>query len=101
MQPLDIAVFHPIKAVWSTHYHNWRRENPHLPMNIATFMPLFMEVYAKGATPSNNMAGFRASGLYPWNVNAPNYTKCVKQCAASSLLTPKGKEDKGVQTDGR
>lgn len=67
LQPLDRSVFGPLKKAINTACDAWMRNHPgktmtiyDIPGIVTTAMPLAM-------TPSNIQAGFRNTGIYPYN----------------------------------
>lgn len=72
-QPLDVAVFRPMKSVWRRILDNWRKESrrkgsipkEHIP-------PLFKQLWEElqPGIKSNLKSGFRTTGLLPFNPQA-------------------------------
>ena len=67
LQPLDVAVYGPLK----THYNNactsWLHTNAATPMTIFSIAQCFGEAYPLACSPRNIMSGFRATGIWPFN----------------------------------
>lgn len=90
LQPADVAAFRPIKVGWKAAVLDWRRKgNLNTTLTKEKFAPILQEVvntYAKSATIQN---GFRATGLYPFDENAVDYSKCLgKNNSTESKETP-------------
>ena len=66
LQPLDIACFAPLKNAYETelqeHVHS---TGAHENLTKAKFADLLGKVWAKGLSPANIKAGFRATGIMP------------------------------------
>lgn len=84
LQPMDVAMFHPLKAAWKKAVYKWRIENSGTRLKRDNFCPLLktiLESTCKGSTLKN---GFRACGLFPFNPDAIAYFK-TKQVQAKSV----------------
>lgn len=67
LQPLDRSVFGPLKAFFNSACDNWMKTHPGKTISIYDIPGLVKDVFPMAATPSNIMAGFRVSGVYPFN----------------------------------
>lgn len=67
LQPLDVAVYGPLKAHYNNACTSWLHSNPATPMNIFNIAQCFGEAYPLAFTPKNNTSGFRATGIWPYN----------------------------------
>lgn len=76
IQPADVACFKPLKSAWKLAVLQWKRSNPFIQLNKVHFASILKEAlkYLKIPTICN---GFRACGLYPWNVEMINFSKCL------------------------
>lgn len=77
LQPADVSAFKPLKTAWKRGVLEWRRNNLTKTLTKVDFGPvlaLTLEKHLKESTVKN---GFRACGLYPWNPNAIDYSKCL------------------------
>ena len=66
LQPLDVCCFGPLKREWERHL--CKRVNllgPKETISKGTFVDLLSEVWHKGLSPNNIIAGFRATGIFP------------------------------------
>ena len=75
LQPVDVAVFHPVKMYGRKAVRDWHAKHPGEVLNKVTFAPLLREVIDFAAKPKTLVKGFQACGLYPLNANAVDYTK--------------------------
>ena len=69
-QPLDVAVYGPLKQHWSRECHEWMANNPHKLMGKVHFNAVFSKVWSKAVTSNNVVAGFRKAGIHPFNDKA-------------------------------
>lgn len=68
MQPLDVAVFGPLKAKWRDILHELRTEQPHLKALDKTKFPSYMKRLIEESNIKKNLiAGFAKCGLWPLN----------------------------------
>lgn len=80
IQPADVSVFKPLKSEWKNTVHEWatQPQNVNNVLTKATFCPLLEKVLGKENLPVIIRNGFRKCGLYPYNPNALDYSKCVQ-----------------------
>ncbi|KAL2104304.1 hypothetical protein ACEWY4_001172 [Coilia grayii] len=67
LQPADRALFKSLKHFWRLEGRRVTRESAGKRLDRALFMPLFSKAWSKAATPENAQAGFRRSGIHPFN----------------------------------
>lgn len=67
LQPLDISVYGPFKAYYNAACDKWMLQHPGIPMTIYDSAGRISEALEKSFTPSNIIAGFRKSGIHPFN----------------------------------
>ena len=68
-QPLDVAVFRAFKAIYAEECEIWFRNTRHKAIDKQSFPALLKKVWER-LDPQHVVAGFRKSGLYPFNPNA-------------------------------
>lgn len=69
MQPLDITVFGPLKTMYAKQHDDWKRANMNVIFDLH-HVPLILEKCLDVAvTPKNIKAGFKASGIFPFDAN--------------------------------
>lgn len=84
MQPMDVAVFHPLKTSWKKKVHDWRMQNSGSRLKRDDFAPLLQQcIFTLKAETIQQ--GFKTCGLYPFNPEAPNYHRLVKTSASRSI----------------
>ena len=77
LQPADVAAFKPIKSGWQKGVLEWRQMHPHFQFNKEQFAPLLEKVVEKYVQPTTIISGFRTTGLFPWDAEALDYSKCL------------------------
>ncbi|XP_072945089.1 uncharacterized protein, partial [Epargyreus clarus] len=77
LQPADVSAFKPLKSGWQKTVLEWRRNNPSVALTKINFVPLLNKTIKDTISALTVINGFKATGLYPWNVNAVDYTKCL------------------------
>ena len=65
MQPLDTAVFGPLKSNWREACHDYIQANPGRVVTKYQFSSLLSQAWMKTMVPSNIISGFRTCGVYP------------------------------------
>ena len=92
-QPLDRSCFGPLKNSWKYACQRYIADNPGKVVTRFSFSKVFNEAWTQSMTNSNIIAGFRVSGIYPFNRNAllsdPEPTEC--KLPYLPLLTPSRK----------
>jgi hypothetical protein len=66
-QPLDKGCFGPLKISWREECHSYLQKNKGKIITRFQFSEIFSKAWKKGMTSSNVMAGFRTTGIYPFN----------------------------------
>ena len=69
-QPLDRACFSPLKVAWREECHNFCIKNPGKVVSRLDFSKLFSKAWFKAMTMSNVIAGFRVTGICPFDRSA-------------------------------
>lgn len=71
LQPLDISVFGPLKCHWAEQMNNWIASMgiPIRAMSKKQFVNNLSNIWFKGMSAINVKAGFRATGIFPFNPN--------------------------------
>jgi len=77
LQPADDAAFRPIKAGWKKGAFDWRNEHPGNAVPKNAFSPILDKVLKITVRAEVLINGFRACGLFPWNVNNIDFKKCL------------------------
>ena len=70
MQPLDTAVFGPLKAHWREACHKYIQNNPGMAVTKYQFSSLLSEAWMNTMSPSTIISGFKSCGIYPFNPKA-------------------------------
>nr|CAI5863634.1 unnamed protein product [Callosobruchus analis] len=77
LQPCDVAVFRPLKDAWRRTVREWDEEHPAEVLNKVTFAPVVEKAIKSSIKAETLVNGFRACGLFPFDPNAIDYTKCL------------------------
>lgn len=76
LQPLDVAVFKPLKISWTHVVDDWKLAYPNKYLRTENFAPLLAK--ALDMLDSNVIRnGFNCCGLFPFDENNVDYTKCL------------------------
>lgn len=80
MQPADVSVFKPLKSHWKKTLREWhsKTENVNTVLNKNTFCPLLKQCLTSPSLPQAIINGFKRCGLFPLDVNAVDYSKCIQ-----------------------
>lgn len=69
LQPLDRSVYGPLKKVINTTCDSWMRSHPGKTMSIYDIPGIVRTAMPLALTQTNIQAGFRKTGIYPFNRN--------------------------------
>lgn len=78
MQPLDVAVFGPMKKNWRKKVRQFCFEHGH-EISKQDVPTVLSEVLATESTAENIKSGFRKCGLVPFDPSLVDYDKCIKE----------------------
>lgn len=67
LQPLDRGVFGPLKTYFDHSCKAWMLNHSGIPITIDRIAELVAEPLLKGASSMNIIAGFRSTGIWPFN----------------------------------
>lgn len=78
LQPADVAAFKPIKTLWKKSLMDWRRSNPTAIVTMDKMAPILEKTIHNLSSLDNIIKnGFKTCGIYPWNSNSIDYSKCI------------------------
>ena len=84
LQPLDVAVFGPVKKHWNKALEDFRGKFK-VSVTRTHFFPVFDQAWkAAIANVQNVISGFRSCGLLPFNVENVNFGKVLDKAAAAN-----------------
>ncbi|XP_055713105.1 uncharacterized protein LOC129807685 [Phlebotomus papatasi] len=78
LQPLDVAVFKPMKANWRRIKTAWRVKHGH-EMNKFNVPAALHMIISDQRMRGNIISGFRACGIFPFNADEVDYSKVIKR----------------------
>lgn len=84
LQPLDVAVFHPLKEKYRKVHKQYRIDNDLIKFTKADFAPVLKLTIESIDLESTIKNGFRACGLCPFNPNAVSYNVLNKRRKTSN-----------------
>ena len=70
LQPLDTAVFGPLKKNWYEECHMYVQSHPGRIITKYHFNEVFSKAWLKSMMPANIISGFKTCGIYPFNPRA-------------------------------
>ena len=76
LQPCDVAIFRPLKQAWRQVVAKHAQESTEAITKV-NFAPLFNQAFEQASDPLVIKKAFECCGLYPFDPNAPDYTKCI------------------------
>ncbi|XP_055708637.1 uncharacterized protein LOC129804902 [Phlebotomus papatasi] len=79
LQPLDVAVFKPLKTKWNLIKREWRIENDGREIRKFDIPTALQKIISQDNMSKNVVSGFRATGLYPFNADAVDYSKIIQR----------------------
>ncbi|RUS84742.1 hypothetical protein EGW08_007484 [Elysia chlorotica] len=88
VQPLDLVFFGCLKHEWKLAVKDYKAISRFAQVTKHTFTVVFADAWKKAYSPEKLINAFRASGLCPWNPNAPDYTKCEASALYALDLPP-------------
>ncbi|XP_039302911.1 uncharacterized protein LOC120357158 [Solenopsis invicta] len=84
LQPLDVAVFAPLKKHWQKFVKTWRSSHDGMDIQKFDIPGALSEIIKEKDFSKTIQAGFKCCGLYPFDPNAVKYDKCVTQTQIAS-----------------
>ncbi|XP_062565900.1 uncharacterized protein LOC134228140 [Armigeres subalbatus] len=84
-QPADVGIFKPLKNAWKAAVSEWHDTHNGEILSLDHFGPVLQEAMKRGILASSVINGFRACGLYPFNADNIDYSKCIAKSAASAI----------------
>ena len=102
-QPLDKGCFGPLKMFWRQECQSYLSSNPGKVVTQFQFSQLFSKAWLRGMSMSNIIAGFRMTGIYPFDRYAlrPQDDQHKKSIAEKNglkfipMFTPKPRRSRG------
>ncbi|CAI6372200.1 unnamed protein product [Macrosiphum euphorbiae] len=69
LQPLDVSVYGPFKKYYNSAVDAWLQNHPGITLDIYNIAPCINSAFDKSMTMKNIQAGFKATGIYPFDKN--------------------------------
>ncbi|XP_063366315.1 uncharacterized protein LOC134654774 [Cydia amplana] len=86
MQPLDVAVFFPLKQKWRKLVKKWRIENDGKDITKFNLPTALHSLLVNNEAFANNVrAGFSTCGLYPFGADFVNYKRVVQSTSNTNV----------------
>ena len=94
LQPMDVAVFHPLKNGWKRGVQNYKIQNEGRKIRKESFGPLLKQVIQQTLFPDSELLvdsttiknGFKACGLFPFTADGIAYEKYFKDGTCSNTI---------------
>ena len=77
LQPLDVAVFHPLKMQWKKAVYDWKIQNNGERLKREDFAPLLENCLNIAAKPETIRHGFNTCGLFPFTPESIDFSKLL------------------------
>ncbi|XP_029708121.2 uncharacterized protein LOC115254647 [Aedes albopictus] len=77
IQPADVSIFRPLKNSWERVVEIWRTDEKAEKLTIPTIGPLLEKTMESAFKKSTIINAFRVCGLYPFDPDAVDYSKCI------------------------
>ena len=85
IQPLDVAVYGPLKKEWNNALDSFSREFKGLSMSRTRFFQVFDKAWKVCVEKKQSVvSGFRKCGIIPFNPNAVAYDRLIRASASAS-----------------
>uniref|UniRef100_A0A8D8SPD9 Jerky protein homolog-like n=1 Tax=Cacopsylla melanoneura TaxID=428564 RepID=A0A8D8SPD9_9HEMI len=85
MEPAAVSVFKPLQSSWEKVVSDWNRETHGKTITKPVFGKLLGTVFAENLTEDRIRNGFRKCGLYPFDPNAIDFSKCMNHSSRANL----------------
>ena len=88
MQPLDTAVYGPLKTHWQDPCCEYIQKNPGMLITKYVFNEMFSKAWLKAISPESISSGFTECGIYPFNQTAIR-SKCLESSSKKDASSRK------------
>jgi hypothetical protein len=85
IQPFDVSVFKPLKQQWKEIVNEWLIENENKSLTRQHVAPLLKKVVENRVTLTTIKNGFRRCGIFPFNPDNVDYSKCIKMSKPETI----------------
>ena len=91
LQPLDVSIYGPFKSYYHAAMISRLQQKPGVPLTMYDIAALVKLAHEKAMTPTNIIAGFKKTGIFPLDEHVHVFQK---HDFAPSLITDRSLEDK-------
>lgn len=84
VQPMDVAVFRPLKVFWKKQVNRWKTEHPGQQVTKTTFTPILKSAL-NDITKECFSNGFRAAGIFPYGPEYIDFGKLNSKNRAAEI----------------
>jgi len=88
LQTLDVAVFVPLKSKWKSIVRQWRMDHNGREIGKHNVPSLLHNILDSGDFKLSIKSGFWVCGLFPWNPDVVDYTKCTLKHIPTVITSP-------------
>ena len=102
MQPMDVALFHPLKSTYRDAVKTWRIDNDSKQMSKEYFPGILQTALNSLDTNKIFKNGFKSCGLFPFSENGINYTRLMNNNGNSEMcdeVNTSNKSNESLSTD--
>lgn len=96
-QPADVGIFKPLKEEWRRVMEEWRNMHFGEKFTLLHFGPALTKTVEQGIKPESIINAFRVCGLFPFDPENVDYTKCLARTNQQQVTTESSPpEDIGI-----
>lgn len=88
IQPADVGIFKPLKQNWVTSFENYKAATGNDCITITSFGVVLEQAMAAAFKKETIKNSFRACGLFPYNPDAVDYSKCLGKASTRTEGEP-------------
>ena len=92
LQPLDVTVFGPLKKQWNKSIDVFKEEFK-IPMTRHHFFKTFDRAWKETTDKKHSIAGFKSTGLVPFNPDAVDYGKLIDNASVNKWVKENNSKD--------
>lgn len=85
LQPLDVGCFGGLKAKYRSEVTAWALNHPTSTFDVENIAPILEKVNESVMTQKTIQASFRKTGIFPWDVNNIDFSRCLGEKIPSTI----------------